>query len=538
VYPTSNSGSLSDNTYDLGAGSARFKDLYLSGNISVGGTVDGVDIAAFKTAYDSHNHNTWDLPAFNSGFNIDTEHFDNFYGTTRGTETDDGTWPGSYYYGVNLGGGKSRGLQLASPFSSGNSIWYRAGTDNASSDNGANNWKNWRRIFDVDYHPNADKWTTARTLTLSGDASGSVSWDGSANATLSVSVGDADTVDGLQASSFLRSDADDTFSGNIQTTNTNGIRFGSANQTDANDGYIAAGKFASGLNIVGTQTTAGTGRQVRVWGSLITDGGNAYWHAGNDGSGSGLDADTVDGLQASSFLRSDANDTMTGTLTVDNELRIDNGNSTSTHLNYSNTSVNYIRGTSTIIDTPVTHNGTLTTDGLTVDGTTTLNGTLTLGANVINDVEDIYLRDKLFHDGDTDTYIGFATNTINFSAGGTTEMFINGSGVYLGNSALHEDYDALSGTSVTIDPNTGGAWSLTMTGNTTFTFGGTTSGYSVGLIVQLTGNGGTVTWPSSVDWAGGTAPDAPASGETDIYVFWTRDGGTTWYGVQSIDAAA
>ncbi len=40
------------------------------------------------------------------------------------------------------------------------------------------------------------------------------------------------------------------------------------------------------------------------------------------------------------------------------------------------------------------------------------------------------------------------------------------------------------------------------------------------------------------DWAGGTAPDAPASGETDIYAFWTRDGGTTWYGVLSVDAAA
>ena len=44
--------------------------------------------------------------------------------------------------------------------------------------------------------------------------------------------------------------------------------------------------------------------------------GNAIWHGGNDGSGSGLDADTVDGIQASSFLRSDANDTSTGTLTL------------------------------------------------------------------------------------------------------------------------------------------------------------------------------------------------------------------------------
>ena len=36
----------------------------------------------------------------------------------------------------------------------------------------------------------APKWGTSRTLSLSGDASGSVSWDGSANATLSVTVAD------------------------------------------------------------------------------------------------------------------------------------------------------------------------------------------------------------------------------------------------------------------------------------------------------------------------------------------------------------
>ena len=35
----------------------------------------------------------------------------------------------------------------------------------------------------------AAKWTTARTLTLNGDVTGSVSWDGSANATLTTTVG-------------------------------------------------------------------------------------------------------------------------------------------------------------------------------------------------------------------------------------------------------------------------------------------------------------------------------------------------------------
>ena len=43
--------------------------------------------------------------------------------------------------------------------------------------------------------------------------------------------------------------------------------------------------------------------------------GSKIWNALNDGSGSGLDADTLDGVQASQFLRSDTSDTMTaGTL--------------------------------------------------------------------------------------------------------------------------------------------------------------------------------------------------------------------------------
>ena len=105
-------------------------------------------------------------------------------------------------------------------------------------------------------------------------------------------------------------------------------------------------------------------------------------------------------------------------------------------------------------------------------------------------------------------------------------------------SVFYEDYDSLSGTSVTVNCDTAQAFSLTMTGNTTFTFNSVSNAWATGFVLELTGNGGTVTWPTSVDWAGGTAPDAPASGETDIYAFWTRDGGTTWYGVLSVDAAA
>jgi hypothetical protein len=40
------------------------------------------------------------------------------------------------------------------------------------------------------------------------------------------------------------------------------------------------------------------------------------WTSNTDGAGSGLDADTVDGIQAASFLRSDADDSFSGTLTM------------------------------------------------------------------------------------------------------------------------------------------------------------------------------------------------------------------------------
>lgn len=206
------------------------------------------------------------------------------------------------------------------------------------------------------------------------------------------------------------------------------------------------------------------------------------WHSGNDGSSSGLDADTLDGVQGASYLRSDTNDTFTGTLTVSGNVDI-NGN--------------------------------------------------------LNAVDNIYLSAVMYHEGDTNTYLEFPSggDAINLVTGGTG-LYLNSSGVFIGDGSLAEDYDALSGTTPTCNVDNGGMFSLTMTGNTTFTFSGASSGYIQGFVLQLTGNGSTVTWPTSVDWAGGTAPDAPGNGETDILVFITRDGGTNWYGALAIDAAA
>src|SRR6056297_1504910 len=109
--------------------------------------------------------------------------------------------------------------------------------------------------------------------------------------------------------------------------------------------------------------------------------------------------------------------------------------------------------------------------------------------------------------------------------------------------AYLETVVALSGTTPTVDCDEANTFTLTTSGNTTFTFDysgvNLTTDDSYGFTLKVTAGGThTLSWPASVDWPGGSAPDAPASGETDVFVFFTTDGGTTWYGFQAGDALA
>jgi hypothetical protein len=131
--------------------------------------------------------------------------------------------------------------------------------------------------------------------------------------------------------------------GNIQVTQGIYTRFGATNQTDSNDGVIGAGVFSSGLNIVGTQTTGGTGRQIRLWGSVITDSGVSYvtntgtWGisvTGNAGTATTLQtgrtvAITGDLSYTSGSFNGSANVTGTGTLATVNSNVGTYGSSTS-----------------------------------------------------------------------------------------------------------------------------------------------------------------------------------------------------------------
>ena len=110
--------------------------------------------------------------------------------------------------------------------------------------------------------------------------------------------------------------------------------------------------------------------------------------------------------------------------------------------------------------------------------------------------------------------------------------------------SYNETYAALSGTSPVVNCHNGNAFSLVLSGATTFTFSnppasGTAYSFSIEIIQDSGASGHTVTWPSSVDWPSATAPTLTATASAkDIFVFTTRDGGTNWYGFTAGQALA
>lgn len=93
-----------------------------------------------------------------------------------------------------------------------------------------------------------------------------------------------------------------------------------------------------------------------------------------------------------------------------------------------------------------------------------------------------------------------------------------------------------TGTSFTIDVTLGTVWDLTLTGDCSFSFSGAgdkagTNSFTLILTQDSTG-GRSPSWPTSVVWAGGSAPTISSSaGATDVLTFFTPDEGSTWYGM-------
>lgn len=132
---------------------------------------------------------------------------------------------------------------------------------------------------------------------------GTISSDTTGNAATAT---DSDTLDGVQGSDYARISQINTFTANNFITKTTPL----LQLTDDFDGRYFKISIYAGTHYLQFSGASGanggdvylTGADGAPAGTLYTnEGGSTYkfWHEGNDGSGSGLDADTLDGYGTS-----------------------------------------------------------------------------------------------------------------------------------------------------------------------------------------------------------------------------------------------
>ena len=105
-----------------------------------------------------------------------------------------------------------------------------------------------------------------------------------------------------------------------------------------------------------------------------------------------------------------------------------------------------------------------------------LSGNLDVNAD-INGVNNIYLATNLYHEGDTDTALTFADNTITLSTGGSSEITVDTTGVRLGDTG-NGYFQPVSGDygSIQIDGGAHGTWEgYSIGGRAVFMHNNTTS---------------------------------------------------------------
>ena len=251
---------------------------------------------------------------------------------------------------------------------------------------------------------------------------------------------------------FLRSDTSDTMSGNLTVDNgtsstinvicdDGGAAGVIARGSSQGTGYVQVAQstgYGGGMYYNGDGTPAfangetadtigfyrmdnGTRTEVFYYpynGSTVTFNGSIAVGGTVDGRDVATDGTKLDGIEAGADVTDTANVTAAGAL-MDSEC----------------TSLASVKA----ID-----QGLATTDEPTFAGMT-LNGTLTLGAYSINDVEDIYLRDRMAHDGDIDTYIQFhATDQWRVVTGGSERLEVNSSSIISAEPIQAPSFEATS----------------------------------------------------------------------------------------------
>ena len=247
-----------------------------------------------------------------------------------------------------------------------------------------------------------------------------------------------------------------------------------------------------------------------------------------------IDTGSIDTANVTTLAVS-GNATVTGNLTVDGSINATVvGVATTANTLTTPRTIAIAGATSGAANFDGSSNITITTTGVTLGGTAvtatgaelnTLDG-ITASTAELNFVEGVTSNIQTQLDG---KLTSFSLETY------TGDVDIDGELIV---SSYNETYQAVSssGSSTTINCEAGNVFSHTLSENTTFTFSnspasGTAYGFSLKITQDASDSGYTVTWPSAVDWSDGSAPPLTSTASAvDQFVFYTHDGGTTWYG--------
>ena len=350
--------------------------LEVAGNISCDGTVDGRDIATDGTKLDTIETNaTADqtaseilallLTVDGSGSGLDADTLDGVASTSFLRADEDDSFIGTITANsdntnpvIKIQGAGPNFIQFASDASgtvdadSINFI-YRSGGNTLGFERASDG----NTLFSVD----ADDGTTH----FSGNLNVGNGCDVTGNITVT------GTVDGRDvATDGTKLDGIATGATNVSNTNqlTNGAGFlTSVGTSNIDDDAVTFAKIqnVSATNRILGRDSAGAGVIEEITPANlrtmlnVEDGATADQTASEiltliktvDGAGSGLDADTLDGVSSGSFIRSDATDTMSGQLTSTNNIRINDASKSFQVGDIDNdnfTSIQHVTGSSTI----------------------------------------------------------------------------------------------------------------------------------------------------------------------------------------------
>ena len=350
--------------------------LEVAGNISCDGTVDGRDIATDGTKLDGIESNaTADqtaseilallLTVDGSGSGLDADTLDGVASTSFLRADEDDSFIGTITANsdntnpvIKIQGTGPNFIQFASDASgtvdadSINFI-YRSGGNTLGFERASDG----NTLFSVD----ADDGTTH----FSGNLNVGNGCDVTGNITVT------GTVDGRDiATDGTKLDGIATGATNVSNTNqlTNGAGFlTSVGTSNIDDDAVTFAKIqnVSATNRILGRDSAGAGVIEEITPANlrtmlnVEDGATADQTASEiltliktvDGAGSGLDADTLDGVSSGSFIRSDATDTMSGQLTSTNNIRINDASKSFQVGDIDNdnfTSIQHVTGSSTI----------------------------------------------------------------------------------------------------------------------------------------------------------------------------------------------